>query len=288
MISQEDYLLLMNHLKQIIHLSNQCRELSKNSNFSHDDVRNTFFRQIINVMNDYYLGMFGPFFMMRIKEPLANGTLAPYLPDDVENSLISNFGFLCEQNYLKTWHDMKKVSLVFSLWIIFEDSVDFIYAHIVDEGEVEKLKNGTYNRIKEMLEGKLKEEDLKNIQTKLKSDYIGINNKYNYILNKLTLDKSQKKKLKEIREFLQFFNVLRNILHTNGRPMKDYEFKLDIGTFKFEKNKHIDFFTPDVLYLCIEKFVSIFSFLRENLNEEDEIFNIASLVENSYSGERIV
>lgn len=287
MISESDYLLFKEHLKQIINLKEKCRSLSDDEKFKYNDVRNTFYRQVMNIINDYYLGMFGPFFMARMKTPLANGTLAPYLPDEVENSLISNFGFLCEQSYLKTWHDMKKVSLVFSLWIIFEDSIDVIYSYIVDEKEVENLKNGTYSRIKKYLEDKLSEEDLLSIQAKLKSDYIGINNKYNYILNRFSLNKALKKELKEIREFLHFFNVLRNILHTNGRPMKDYNFKLSFGEFKFEKNKHIDFFTPDVLFICVEKFVGIFNFIRENLQIGDEIFNTASLIENSYSEKRM-
>ncbi|WP_140486110.1 hypothetical protein [Flavobacterium sp. GSA192] len=284
MIDQEDYLRFLNHLQSIISLKESCRPLSEDKKYSHDDVRNTYYRQVMNVINDYYLGMIGPFFMNRIKDPLGNGTIAQYLPCAIENELFSNLGFLCSFSYLKTWHDMKKVGLVFSLWIVFEDSIDIIYQNIATESEIEKYKNGTFNRIKKIIEGKLIDEDIQSIQEKLKSDYIGINNKYNYILNFLTLDKNQKKKVKEIRDFLQFFNILRNSLHTNSRPMKNYEFKLSIGTFKFEKNKHIDFFTLDVLYNSINEFVKIFSFLRENLDIEKEMFNTASLVENSYTG----
>lgn len=282
MTEHTDYFKFLHHLQKVWDLKEQCRTQSKSEKYTENDARNTFYNQIMNVINDYYLGMTGPLFIKRLDKPFQDSVLIPYFPVLEENNLFSNLGFLCEEPYLKTWHDMKKVGLVFTLWIVFEDTIDIIYQSIVAESELQTNQNGNYNRIKKIIEGKLNEEDILSIQGKLKSNYIGINNKYNYILNALTLDKSQSKQLQDIREFLQFFNILRNTLHTNSRPMKDYLFKLEIGHFTFEKNKHIDFFTFDVLYYSIEKFVDIFGFIRDNLKVKEKIFNPTTTINGSY------
>ena len=86
---------------------------------------------------------------------------------------------------------MKKVGLVFTLWIVFEDTIDIIYQRVVSDSELEVNQYGNYNRIKKIFEGKLNEEDIEALKNKLKSDYIGINNKYNYILNALTVSSPQ-------------------------------------------------------------------------------------------------
>ena len=64
--------------------------------------------------------------------------------------------------------------------------------------------------------------------------------------------------------------------------MKDYNFKLSIGNFSFKKDKHIDFFTLDVLYSSIETFVTTFELIKNKLIFEREIFNPATSVKNSY------
>ena len=64
--------------------------------------------------------------------------------------------------------------------------------------------------------------------------------------------------------------------------MKDIEFKTSIGTFKFEKNKHIDFFTLDVLYSSIKYFIEILCVIRDNLKYEGEIINTATTINNQY------
>ena len=50
---------------------------------------------------------------------------------------------------------------------------------------------------------------------------------------------------------------MRNTLHNNSRPMKNYKFSLKMGEFKFERDKHIDFFTYDVILESIEKFFEV-------------------------------
>ena len=65
--------------------------------------------------------------------------------------------------------------------------------------------------------------------------------------------------------------------------MKNYKFSLKMGEFKFERDKHIDFFTYDVILESIEKFVSIFNLIRENLNFNEEIFNPVSNINKSVS-----
>lgn len=282
MTEETEYFKFLDHLQKIWNLKDECRTLSKCEIYTANDVRNTFYSQIMNVINDYYLGMAGPILINRLDKPFRDGVLIPYFPISEENEHVSNLGFLKDNQYLKTWHDMKKLGLVFTIWIVFEDTIDIIYKSIVTESEIKTNQNGNYNRIKKIVEGKLNEEEIQNIQNKLKSDYIGINNKYNYILKELTLDRIQSKQLQDIREFLQFFNILRNTLHTNSRPMKDYQFKLEIGNIKFEKDKHIDFFTFDVLYYSIRKFVDIFSFIRDNLKVKEEIFNPTTTINGSY------
>ena len=191
MTEQTDYLKFLKHLKAVWNLKEQCGILAKSEKFTTNDARNTFYRQIMNVINDYFLGMLGPFFMKRLDKPFRDAVLKPYFPLPVENDLFSNLGFLCEEPYLKTWHDMKKVGLVFTLWIVFEDTIDIIYQRVVSDSELEVNQYGNYNRIKKIFEGKLNEEDIEALKNKLKSDYIGINNKYNYILNALTVSSPQ-------------------------------------------------------------------------------------------------
>jgi hypothetical protein len=236
----------------------------------------------MNIINDYYTGMIGPYFMKRLAIPFQNGSLLPYFPISLENELYSNLGFLCEDEYIKTWHDLKKVGVVYNLWIVFEDSIDIIYSKIVTQNAVSNNKYANYNKIKDLIERKISEANLKQIKSKLQCDYIGINNKYNYVLTSLATEKTEDKELKKFREFLQFFNILRNTLHTNSRPIKDYNFNTSLGKFKFEKNKHIDFFTFDVLYASIVIFIEIFDFIRTKLKYDKELFNSATLVSSSY------
>lgn len=276
---QTEHLQFLKHLENIWNLKNQCKKLSKSNKFSDNDIRNTFFRQIMNIINDYYSGMIMPVFINRVDKSFSDGVLRPYFPVSEENDLISNLGFFREEPYLKTWHDMKKLGLVFNLWIVFEDSIDIIYTNIITKDELQVNQNTNYNKIKKIIENKLNTEDLNYIKKKLMSEYIGVNNKYNYVLNNLNLEKIQ---LKEYREFLQFFNILRNTLHTNSRPLKDYQFNLSIGNIMFKKNKHIDFFTFDILYYSIEMFLKTYCLIRDNLSLKREIFNPSTLVKGSY------
>ncbi|WP_291399355.1 hypothetical protein [Daejeonella sp.] len=273
---------LLLHLNDIWKEKEKCRLLKESKRFSPNDVRNTYFSLIMQIINDYYTGMIEPYFMKRLSIPFQNGVLSPYFPSSLENKLYSNLGFLCEDQYIKTWHDLKKVGIVSNLWIVFEDSIDIIYSKIATEDDVNNYKYAHFNRIRGLIEGKISEEDLKHIKAKLQSDYIGINNKYNYVLNSLEIEKSEAKGLKKYREFLQFFNVLRNTLHTNSRPIKDFNFNTSIGKFKFEKNKHIDFFTTDILYASVVMFIEIFDFIRTKLKYDGEIFNSATLVSSAY------
>ncbi len=281
MIMTENTDLLL-HLQDIWKEKERCRILKQSKVFTSSDVRNTYFSQIMNIINDYYLGMISPYFMNRLNQPFRDGILRSYFPFQKENELYSNLGFLCEDHYTKTWHDLKKVGIVFNLWIVFEDSIDIIHNKMAAKDIVSNYKNGQFNKIKEIIEGKISKEDQVIIKSKLQSDYIGINNKYNYVLTSLVIDKSETKQLKEYREFLQFFNILRNTLHTNSRPIKEYHFKISIGDFKFVKNTHIDFFTLEVLYSSVVMFIEIFDFIRIKLKIEEEIFNPATLVKSSY------
>ena len=273
---------LVLQLQSIWKEKERCRSLKSSETFTSNDVRNTYFSQIMNVINDYYLGMIGPYFMQRLDRPFRDGLLRPYFPAFNENELYSNLGFLCENHYIKTWHDLKKAGIVFSMWIVFEDSIDIIFNKIISKDNLNNNKLGQFNKIKKLLEGKISEVDLEIIKSKLQSDYIGINNKYNYVLTSLKIEKSEDKKLKQYREFLQFFNILRNTLHTNSRPIKDYHFKISIGDFKFEKDKHIDFFSLNVLYESLVMFIDIFDFIRSKLNFDGEIYNSATLINGSY------
>jgi REP element-mobilizing transposase RayT len=278
-----EYKQFLDHLKLIFKIKEECRELGKSELFTTNDVRNTFYSQIMNVINDYYFGMLSPFFITRLDKPFRDGVLRPYFTNLDENDLFSNLGFLCEEGYLKTWIELKKVSLVYNLWIVFEDSIDLIYNSVISDQDKELNLNSNFNRIEKIIHGKLSEAEIHEVKTKLKSTYISINNKYNFILNALELEKNQIKQLSEIREFLQFFNIMRNTLHNNSRPMKNYKFSLKMGEFKFERDKHIDFFTIDVILESIEKFVSIFNLIRENLNFNEEIFNPVSNINKSVS-----
>ncbi len=270
------------HLQEIWKEKERCRSLKESKIYTSNDVRNTYFSQVMNVINDYYFGMIGPYFMQRLERPFKDGVLSPYFPANNENTLYSNLGFLLDNNYIKTWHDLKKVGIVFSMWIVFEDSIDIIYNKIVSIDDLNNNRIGQYNKIKDLIEGKINEEDLVLIKLKLESDYIGINNKYNYVFNSLNIDKAESKKITQYRSFLHFFNILRNTLHTNSRPIKDYYFKTTIGDFIFEKDKHIDFFNLEVLNASLEMFIDIFDFIRSKLDFEGEIYNTATLIKGSY------
>lgn len=282
MTANYEYHQFLNHLKLMLNIKEECRSLGKSERFTCNDVRNTFYSQIMNVINDYYFGLLSPFFLKRLDKPFKDAVLRPYFTSANENELFAEFGFLCEDNYLKTWHDLKKVSLVFNLWIVFEDSVDILYQNVASDSEKESNLNSNYKRIEKVVIGKLSESDIEDIKNHLRTTYVSINNKYNYLLNALDLEKSKSKQLPEIRDFLQFFNVLRNTLHTNSRPMKNYNFKLKMGEFKFEKNKHIDFFTFEIISASVEKFVFIYNLIRDNLLFEDEIFNSSTYINNTY------
>lgn len=273
---------IIKYLQSIWILKEECRTHAKDKKFSADDVRNVYFNQIMNAINNFYLGILIPYFMRKLDKPFKDGVMRGYFQHTIENTQFANLGFVCEEAYLKTWHDMKKVEIVYTLWVIFEDSIDIIYNKISTEEDRSIYQYGSYNKIKNIIENKLTDEELILIKEKLKSQYIGVNNKYNYIFNSLTLDKDGMKNIQEYRNFLHFFNFLRNTLHTNSRSMKDFECNLSIGKFNFEKDKHIDFFTLDTLYSSVNMFVEIFCLIRDKLVFKDKIVNTAKLVENKY------
>jgi hypothetical protein len=282
MESNKNQTYVIEYLQKIWALKEESRILAKNERFSTNDVRQVYFNQIMNAISNFYLGILIPYFIKKLDAPFKDGVLRKYFQYAEENNQFANLGFVCEDNFLKTWHDLKKVDIVYNLWIIFEDAIDIIYNKITNEADRNIYQYGNYNKIKNIIEAKLNEEELKIIKEKLQSQYIGINNKYNYIFNSLIIDNDKKNKIHEFRRFLEFFNFLRNTLHTNSRSMKDIEFKTAIGTFKFEKNIHIDFFTLDTLYSSIKYFIEILCVVRDNLSYEGEIINTATTISNKY------
>ena len=78
MTEQTDYLKFLKHLKAVWNLKEQCGILAKSEKFTTNDARNTFYRQIMNVINDYFLGMLGPFFMKRLDKPVSSPQVRPF------------------------------------------------------------------------------------------------------------------------------------------------------------------------------------------------------------------
>jgi hypothetical protein len=167
------------------------------------------------------------------------------------------------------------MEMVFTCWIIFEDSIDLIYSHIVEKDELDKNFNMYFFKILEFLTPI--EDNIKTkIQEKLKTPYININSKYNYLLNIINKNKL---KIKTYRKFLEFFNVTRNCLHFNSRPIKDYSFSLPFGNFELKKGEIIEYFTYDVIEHSIKYFIEIFNFIRVNLPIDSVIINPATKIE---------
>lgn len=250
--------------------------------FSAIDVRNTYFTQMANVLNNYYCGIVSPFFMTRLVPAFDAGILRNYFPEN-ERNYASNIGFLAEDGYVKVWHDIQKMNLVVGLWIIFEDNIDFIYQQVASEEEKESVKNQYFKKVINLLLPKtLTEEEVVRLKSELYTEYVSVNNKYNFILNKLKENGVTKKELVPIREFLSFYNTLRNSSHYNSRPLKDAEFKTTIGDFKLEKGKHTDFFTFKVLEDCVGEFIRIMIVIRDNLKLDKEIVNTAVHISSMY------
>lgn len=277
MVTIEDYDIFLNHLEDTWNLSQKCKELTLRNKFNSNDIRNTFFIQVSNILNDYYNGLLSPFLIIRLKDVFKIPETQRCFPDLKENKLISNLGFLTDLNYLKTWHDKQKLNLVFSLWIVFEDTIDVFYKNISKPEEVEVYKNLTFNKIKRFLIDKVSEDELNIIKEKLFSEYIGVTNKYNLLLSKVNSDEIDKKTIREIREFLDFFNTLRNTLHLNSRPIKDRMFNVPFGKYSFTKDKHIDFFTFDVLFKSTEYLVDRFDLIRKNIKYESQINSLINI-----------
>lgn len=261
----------INHFTEVWKLKEQCRAIGLSSLHSKNDVRTVWFNQMMNLINQYYFGMLAPNLMMRIGPAFSDGVLKSYFPDQDEIPLIENMGFLLDPNYLKTWREIQPLHLISGCWIVFEDSIDLLYAELSNEEDQANFKDGIFNKIKKHLSA-VSESDLNEIKLKLKSEYIGVSNKYNFIFNSLG-NAISKRKLKELRQFLFFFNTLRNSLHLNSRPQKDYTFNLPIGTLELKKNVHADVFTLEVLLYSLKTFVEIFSLLSTHLTTKKEIVN---------------
>lgn len=273
----QNYLEFLKHLKAMCELKNKCRAEGEKSIYSNNDVRNVIFNQVMNTINDYYLSLLSPMLLNRLRPAFDSGMLKDFFPNQDENKLYEDLGFLFDHNYLATWHNMAKVKFVYNIWTVFEDYIDFIYMKIVPKEEINSLKDSNYKKIEKTLVGKIDDKTAEELRCKLSAEYISVNNKYNSIFNTIS-NPQLKSNIVDFRNFLSFFNVLRNSLHRNSRPQKDYNFKTRIGTFRFEKDKHIDCFTFTVIHDSFSNFIDLFVLIRDELPFGEEIFNTAVLV----------
>jgi hypothetical protein len=268
----ENYNQYLIHLEKIWNLKVKCKNLSIDSNFDKVDVRNLFFNQISNSLNDYYVGSINPFLINRLEQAFIDGVIQKYFPNERENHLISNLGFLNDFNYLKIWHDKQKLNLIFSLWIVFEDNIDLLYSSLISEKEIETENNRNFNKIKNIIERHLDDFIIEEVKSKLEINYIGINNKFNLLLNHALFSSSKLKK-KEMRNFLEFYNSLRNTFHSNSRSLKNKKFVLPYGSFSFKKNEPIDFFTLEILVKTTENLINVFETIRTSLKYPKIVLN---------------
>jgi hypothetical protein len=261
------------HLTIVLHLQDRAGNLSMDTRFSENDVRNTFFLKFHYLLEYYYADIQIPYLFQKLGEPFQNGELSQYFDSkSVETFHFQNLGSLAMGENLAPYLSAKRVKFIFSIWMIFEEAIDQIYQHIVTSDDKENAKFQMFNKIRSKLSKKMTEEEILVIKNKLKSDFVSLQTKYNYKFKKIKSNDNGIL-INNYKEFLSFFNTLRNSFHSNSKPLKTHEFKLSFGTYTFVEGVYVDFFTRDILTNSIETLLMCFEFIRSNVEFNNVIID---------------
>lgn len=270
---------LLAHLKHMNELKEKClskimsKEMAK---FRDNDCRIVMYSQLASIIYTYYRNILMIFFLKRVSGTFLNGEFSSFFPDKQELDLYHTLNSDEEIANRASIIGQEKQKLIFSLWMVLEDNIDFIYSSLVTEEESQYNKSQLFNRIYNSIKDNspegfvIPEKLLETLKEKFHSDYVQIGTKYDYVLKQLNLPK---KTLSKIRSFLEFVGAQRNSMHYNSRPLKDRKFSTPIGKFTQNEGKHSDIGTFENLEKMIEYMLFVFDQIVENLNYTDPIIN---------------
>ena len=222
-------------LDELLEYTETIKKDIKKINLHEDDVRHSFFGLYYSAIYDYYIGK--AFFQtakyigegeIKFTEKIYPFKIHAQRLYEIQDHELLTQGYFGNLNR----------NVLFSVWTSFEMIISLIFEYIVSEKDIEKIILKLNNKIVKAIKN-VDENDRKIIiETLLKTSFIPINRKFNYIFER---NKSNYiGNIEEDRIFLDFVVKLRNcMIHSNGVfHGKEFYYKFGDDEFLF-KNKEM-------------------------------------------------
>ncbi|CAM3788347.1 hypothetical protein FLGE108171_15065 [Flavobacterium gelidilacus] len=242
--------------------------------FMEDDIRKDFYGLINDVAYCYYR----PWLLYEIsfltnQEKLEFGSLN-------ENIHIKAIKALTKNSVSSTSHfNSLNRNFILDAWSTFEICVNTFCEGVSNAYELERLLNHKYSDyIKLLPKGKLNDDELKVIKTKLITKHlthVPIVRKTDALFKKTV---SYSRNIDEDKRFLLFFGALRNTMHSNFIYYgKTFEYKFGHAIFKFEDGEMVKWFdpfeaTPKLYFYMVGYLKDIWRALIDSIKWEEIIY----------------
>lgn len=216
-------------------LKNEIAELP----YQDDDIRGDYFKTNYTNTYHYYID-----YILFFKSELLKDNLVSFQEDfESFNVHLHRLSEITISEYLKQGHFNIINQRVFIMaWSLFELAISTFYTVIVDDNELQKQYQETFNDVLKCVDIKEgKEEKLKKLLIKKSIYHIPIVRKYNYLFK----SKKYSRNVEEDKEFLKFFGTLRNTVHSNFIYYgNDFKFRFLDSEFLFENGKEVRWSDP--------------------------------------------
>lgn len=222
-------------LEQLLDYSDAIKVQIKKLNYHKNDVRHGFFGLYYSSIYDYYIG--NVFF--QLAKHIADGQIQ-------FTEKIYSFRAHAQRLYeiqkhpilIQGYKGNLNRNILLNVWTSFETSVSLIFEKIILEDDIPKIILKLNEKIVKAIESVDAIDKKIIIDTLVKTSFIPINRKFNYIIK--YKKENYLGKLEDERKFLDFVVKLRNcIIHSNGvYHGKDFYYKFDGEEFLF-KDKEI-------------------------------------------------
>ncbi|MDR6373038.1 hypothetical protein J2795_004226 [Chryseobacterium bernardetii] len=222
-------------LDQLLDYTDSIKVQIKKLDYHKDDVRHGFFGLYYSSIYDYYIG--NVFF--QVAKYIARGQIQ--FAENIYGFRVHAQRLYEVQKYpllVQGYNGNLNRNILLNVWTSFETSVSLIFEKIITEDDILKIILKLNTKIVKAIENINDIDKEIIIDTLVKTSFIPINRKFNYII--------QYKKenylgdLEDERNFLDFVIKLRNcIIHSNGVYYgKDFYYRFNDEEFLF-KNKEI-------------------------------------------------
>ena len=207
--------------------------------FQENDIRADYFKTNYTNTYHYYID-----YILFFKSELLKDNLVSF-HEDFQGFKVHLYRLseITISEYLKQGHFNIINQRVFVMaWSLFELAISTFYTVVVDEDELQKQYQETFDDVLKCVDIKEgKEDKLKKILIKRSIHHIPIIRKYNYLFKA----KQYSRNVEDDKEFLKFFGTLRNTVHSNFIYYgNNFLFKFLDSEFLFENGKEVRWRDP--------------------------------------------